>query len=137
MAFFSFGGLIGLLLLLVSGAILWSGTTFPGAPKIRSFIERRFLGGRDLHDPNARYAKDVKLLGVPLLVTALTTFIPMTNFMLDAKLLLLYAAVYLVITIGYWLYHGGKHAVRWMKASADVAEHHSARLKSKTKGDRV
>jgi hypothetical protein len=133
MGYISFGGLVGVFLLLVSGAILWSGTSFIGAAAIRSFIERRFLGGKDLHDPNARYAKDVKLLGVPLLVTALTTIIPMTNFVLDAKLLLLYASVYLVITIGYWLYQGGKHAVRWLKASADIAEHQSAKLNPKTK----
>lgn len=137
MTYFSFGGLVGVFLLLMSGAILWSGTSFVGATAIRSFIERRFLGGKDLHDPNARYAKDVKLLGFPLLVTALTTVIPMTNFMFDAKLLLLYASVYLVITIGYWLYQGGKHAVRLLKASADIAEHESAKLKSKPKGGRA
>jgi hypothetical protein len=135
MGFLSPGGLIGILLLLISGAILWSKTEGIGARAIRSFIERRFLGGRDLHDPNARYAKDVTLLGLPLLVTALTTIIPMTTVMFDAKLLLLYGAIYLVITIGYWLYQGGKHAVRWLKASADVAEYKSAKLKPTPTGD--
>mgnify|MGYP000025147590 CR=1 FL=1 len=137
MAWLSFGSVVGVFLLAISLIILWSKTELIGAGRMRSFIERRFLGGRDLHDPNARYAKDVSLLGVPLLVTALTTLLPMTNFLVDARVLLFYAFVYLVITVGYWLYQGGKHIVRFLQASADIAEAKRDQLKTKSKGKKV
>lgn len=127
-----FNMLIGLGLLAISGMMFWAGSAGWGSAFIRQYIQTRFLGGKDLMDPTATYATEIRFLRWPLLVAALTTVIPMTMFAQDIEILLIYVVGYLIVRLLMLAIDILKSVKRFFTAKADREEHHLSKLKGKS-----
>jgi hypothetical protein len=121
-----FNMVVGFALLIISGTMFWAGSNRWGAAKIRGFIEKYFLGGKALMDPQARHATEVTFLRWPLLVAAVTTVFPFTQAWQDIVVVLgLTALYYLVLTVkAFW---------RVVTARAAREEYRLKKLKGETK----